>query len=131
MRTRTWVAPWRFPGPRAGAPGACWWCRSGVPTGRGGGTPAVVLILISDPDREKSGIARDLRALYGLTPAEADVAVALAEGKTLDRVAEERGVSRETVRFQLKAIYAKTGTSRQAELARLVLTAPVDFQRGR
>lgn len=57
--------------------------------------------------------------------------MALAEGKTLDRVAEERGVSRETVRFQLKAIYAKTGTSRQAELARLVLTAPVDFQRGR
>lgn len=56
----------------------------------------------------------------GLTPAEAAVAVGLAAGKSLAEIAEERGVKTETTRAHLKAIFGKTGTRRQVQLAALL-----------
>jgi len=58
----------------------------------------------------------------GLTPAEARVAVRMARGSSTARVARELGVSLETVRTHLKRIYAKLGTTRQADLVRILLT---------
>ena len=43
--------------------------------------------------------------------------------------AERRGVSRNTARGQLKRIFAKTGTNRQAELVRMVLQGPAGYAR--
>jgi DNA-binding CsgD family transcriptional regulator len=62
-----------------------------------------------------------LRALYGLTPAEAKVAAGLAEGRTSAEIAARHSVSIGTLRNQLKAVFFKTGARRQAELVRLVL----------
>jgi len=58
--------------------------------------------------------------VFGLTRAEAEVAVRVAEGKSLVAIADERGIARVTVRNQLKAIFLKTGTHRQSELGALL-----------
>lgn len=65
-----------------------------------------------------------LQALFGLTSAEADVAVALTRGEDVRAIAQRRGVASETVRGQLKSVLAKTGCARQAELVKLLLSGP-------
>lgn len=61
-----------------------------------------------------------LTRIFGLTPAEARLASMIAEGSTIETVAEELQISRETARTQLKAVFAKTSTHRQAELVALL-----------
>jgi|GEM_PF-6197589 len=61
-----------------------------------------------------------LRQAFGLTRAEAVVATMIAGGHTPAEIATHRNVSVETIRAQLRVLYAKTGTNRQAELVRLV-----------
>ena len=61
--------------------------------------------------------------LLGVTPAEASLVAALAQGKTLEEHAALRGISIGTARNQLKQALAKTGSSRQADLVRLALTS--------
>lgn len=60
---------------------------------------------------------------FGLTPAEQEVAEAIAYGEGTTAVAERRGVSITTVRSQVRAIYAKCGIENRAALAALVLGA--------
>lgn len=61
-----------------------------------------------------------LEQLYGLTPAEARLAQALCQGHAPAQAAERLGIGVGTMRSQLKAIFAKTGTGRQADLVRLL-----------
>lgn len=61
-----------------------------------------------------------LQRLFGLSPAEARVACGIVEGQTLAAMADAFGVSRETVRSQLKRVLAKSGADRQVELAVLL-----------
>ena len=65
-------------------------------------------------------IAARLRQLFGLTGAEATLALALLAGQRLDEIAEARNVRITTVRFQLRAILDKTGTRSQSDLVRLL-----------
>ncbi len=62
-----------------------------------------------------------LSASYGLTPAEARIALELVEGKKLAQIAIFFEISRTTVAFHMRNIFQKTGTSRQAELVALLL----------
>lgn len=62
-----------------------------------------------------------LRELFGLTAAEARFAVALAEGAAVEEIASRLGISMNTARTHLKAILAKTGTNRQAQLVAVLL----------
>jgi DNA-binding CsgD family transcriptional regulator len=55
-----------------------------------------------------------------LTAAEARLALRIGSGQSLHEAAEAETVTYETARTRLKSIFAKTGTSRQAELALLV-----------
>lgn len=61
-----------------------------------------------------------VRGLFDLTAAEARVASGVAEGLTPDQIAHRDGTSRETVRYQLKTVFAKTGVSRQSQLTALL-----------
>lgn len=61
-----------------------------------------------------------VQGLFDLTPAEARVARDIARGFSVPKTAVEGGVAESTVRTQLNAVYDKTGTSRQAELAALL-----------
>lgn len=78
------------------------------------------LLLVTDVTAPEAPTQELLAGLFDLTPAEARVARALASGMPLDRVATEFGVSVQTVRNQLGAVFHKTGTSRQVELLRLI-----------
>jgi len=65
-----------------------------------------------------------LRELFQLTRAQAQIAIFLADGGTIADYAAAANCSVETVRSHLKAIFAKTGVKRQAELAVLVHRTP-------
>lgn len=62
-----------------------------------------------------------LRHMYALTPAEVQVAAAIAEGETIKRYAERRRISPNTAASQLKRVFDKTGLRRQSELVRWLL----------
>jgi DNA-binding CsgD family transcriptional regulator len=64
-----------------------------------------------------------LRCHFGLTPAEARLALQLVAGETLRAAAVNLGISYETARTELKNIFNKTGTCRQAELVIVIVTA--------
>jgi PAS domain-containing protein/DNA-binding CsgD family transcriptional regulator len=82
------------------------------------------LILISDLERRPQVLGRRLVELFGLSPAEACLAVGLAAGKRLEDIAEERRVRMPTLRTQMRSILDKTGTDRQADLVRLIVGLP-------
>lgn len=79
------------------------------------------LLFIRDPEQAAIGRPGDLKALFGLTDAEARLAAALAEGGSLDEIADSTGVSIHTLRTHLKRLMHKTDVTRQSELVRLVL----------
>ncbi|MES9964976.1 MAG: helix-turn-helix transcriptional regulator [Candidatus Sedimenticola sp. 20ELBAFRAG] len=65
-----------------------------------------------------------IKSVYSLTDSEAHLLLGLVRGQTLAEIAEERGVTLHTVRAQLKSVFSKTGTKRQASLIKQVLTGP-------
>jgi DNA-binding CsgD family transcriptional regulator len=73
-------------------------------------------IVVVDPERRRSPEETLLCTLYDLTPAEARVARAIAQGLTVSAIAARFGLSPLTVRSQLKSVLAKTGSGRQSEL---------------
>lgn len=85
------------------------------------------LLFISDPENTPGVTTDSVRSLFGLTAAEAELAVALCGGQTLEKVARERGTSIHTIRSQLKSLFNKTGTRRQADLVSLLLSSPAYF----
>ncbi len=62
--------------------------------------------------------------LFRLTPAEANVALAMADGRAPEDVALEFGVAVSTIRAQLKAVYAKVGVKRQSDLVSALRSLP-------
>lgn len=84
------------------------------------------IVLIGDPSRPSVGAARLTRfaRIFGLTGAEAALVAAMADGLRLAEIADRRGVTRETVRTQLKHVFLKTGTNRQVDLIRSLMLVP-------
>lgn len=63
-----------------------------------------------------------LQNLFDLTASEAKLAARLCSGNgAMPEIAQEFGVSVNTVRTQLQSVYEKTGANRQVDLARLLL----------
>ena len=81
---------------------------------------AALLIIAHNEEKSSAPNQQQLQRLFGLSPAEARVALAVAAGKTLKTIASDFEVSRETVRSQLKMALAKTGVKRQLDLAVLL-----------
>ncbi|KQU65743.1 hypothetical protein ASC75_11045 [Aminobacter sp. DSM 101952] len=65
--------------------------------------------------------ANVLQALFDLTPSEARIASALADGRSIDAISTDFGIARETVRTHLRSIFAKSGVSKQSALVRLLI----------
>jgi DNA-binding CsgD family transcriptional regulator len=86
-----------------------------------------VLVCVSDLDVRGRIADESLRELFDLSRAEAKVAAALFEGATPKEAGEQLGISFYTVRGHLVRIFEKTGTSRQAELVRLLAAAAVPW----
>jgi DNA-binding CsgD family transcriptional regulator len=81
--------------------------------------PHTAVILV-DLDTTPRPTPEALQKIFGLTPAEARLAIEITRGKSLDDIAEGGHVSITTVRKQLASIFAKTYTHRQAELVSLL-----------
>jgi DNA-binding CsgD family transcriptional regulator len=80
-----------------------------------------VIVAITDPERRPPRRTDVLRAYFGLSRAEADVALAIVDGGRPDAVADRLCLSVATVRTHLRRLFAKTGTARQADLVRALL----------
>jgi DNA-binding CsgD family transcriptional regulator len=83
--------------------------------------PAGAMVFVTDPERPPLLGEGEIRVLFGLTPAEARLTRALAEGLDIARASHLFGVSIGTLRTRLKTIFEKTGTHRQVELIRVIV----------
>ncbi len=79
-------------------------------------------LFISKPDQGIEFPLDVLNCIYGLTPSESRLVVALVNGKSINRIAEQLTLSKNTVRNHLKSCFRKTGTRRQSELVALILS---------
>ncbi|MEI8163922.1 MAG: LuxR C-terminal-related transcriptional regulator [Betaproteobacteria bacterium] len=84
--------------------------------------PAVV-VFIRDPERKSQPSFELVRQLFDLTPAEARLALLLADGMTLDEAAEALEIRKNTIRAHLRSIFSKTGVKRQTTLVSLMLSS--------
>ena len=80
------------------------------------------LVLIDEPERPHRIDPRLIAATLGLTPGESQVAAWLAEGRSVDEMAQATGHTRGAIYWHLKQIYQKLHISRQPDLVRLVLS---------
>jgi DNA-binding CsgD family transcriptional regulator len=85
-----------------------------------GDTAAVLLLLALDPESRPEPSCGLLSQAFGLTQTEGLVAIGVASGKSLSKIAASRGVKIGTVRAHLKAIFSKTHTRGQADLTRVL-----------
>ena len=94
----------------------------GVPSPDYGARHVAALVLLVEPGRhprlDPDVVARTL----GLTPAESQVAVWLADGKSVRDIALATGLTEGAIDWHLKQIYKTLPISRQVDLVRLVLS---------
>lgn len=82
---------------------------------------AAAAVFLQDPRAVVALPGEAFAKLYGLTPSELRVALAMAPGLQPKDIADLYGVSLATVKSHLAKIFAKTGTSRQSDLVALIL----------
>lgn len=81
--------------------------------------PRVMLVMRSAADLPELALA-PLRQALGLTKAEAQIAIRLANGAPRDTIAAERSSSPSTLATQIRSILSKGDVTREAELVALV-----------
>ena len=102
-------------------------------TSQGGMRHVVQVLPLRAPDRcaavfvakatfEGSPCPEIIRRAYGLTPTELRVLLAIVESGGVPQVAAALGIANSTVRTHLGRLFSKTGTSRQADLVKLVVS---------
>lgn len=85
------------------------------------------LVIVVDPDREVAPQPEMLAQLYGFTRAEAEVAALMGRGLSLEEASDSLGISKHTGRAHLRAIFAKTGATRQSGLVRMLMRSVDEF----
>ena len=84
--------------------------------------PAVI-VFIRDPDFRLGDVAQAVRDLFDLTHTEAALLMRLVNGRSLPDAAADMQIRHSTARAHVRAIFAKTGQSRQSSLIRQVLNS--------
>lgn len=82
--------------------------------------PTVVVILEPQRNVHRTFDLAEFRDMHALTTAEVRALKGLIGGKSADEIAAEAGLSRETIRSQIKSLYAKTNAASQVDLIRMV-----------
>jgi DNA-binding CsgD family transcriptional regulator len=97
-------------------------CLALVAVPAGGFTPdrPFVLVFAAKPCDDALPDIRQLRSQFGLTDAQAKLAIEIAKGEGLRASTRRLGIAMSTGRSHLKQIFQKTETRRQAELVRLI-----------
>jgi len=82
----------------------------------------IAALFISTADHQHNVSLDILKGLFSFTKAESQLASALANGHSLETYADKQGISKNTVRNQLKSCFNKTGVKRQADLVKLIVS---------
>jgi len=82
--------------------------------------PTIVILMERSGSMAAPYDPQQFAGTYKLTPAEMRALQGIVEGKSVNQIADEASVSRETIRSQLKSLYAKVGVNGQTDLLRLV-----------
>jgi DNA-binding CsgD family transcriptional regulator/PAS domain-containing protein len=80
-----------------------------------------LMVFIRSPQQKTAVSVDSLINLYQLTLTEAKLTSVLVEGKSINEISAELGITRNTARAHLRSIFLKTGVTRQAMLVSLVL----------
>ena len=84
----------------------------------------IVAVVVGDPELELRPNAGVLKHLFGLTPRECTIAGIVMNGRGPESIVRELRITANTARGHMKAIMSKTGTKRQSELVRFLLSSP-------
>jgi len=84
---------------------------------------AAAAMFVQDPEVAPLMPGEAFAKLYGLTAGELRVLLAMAPGLGLTEAADMLGIGESTARTHLQRIFAKTGTSKQVELTRLLMSS--------
>src|SRR5215510_11271760 len=87
---------------------------------------AVAAVFVHKAVLDLTSLPEVIAKEYGLTPAELRVLFAIIEVGGVGKVAKVLGSSQATVKTHLRHLFKKTGTSRQAELVKLMTTYVCD-----
>ncbi|MEZ5568851.1 MAG: helix-turn-helix transcriptional regulator [Halioglobus sp.] len=82
-----------------------------------------IAVYLSDPELRQIDQSRLVEEAFGLTPQEARLVIALANGGTLEKFASDTGVSKNTARSHLYASFRKVGVTQQSSLVSHVIRA--------
>jgi DNA-binding CsgD family transcriptional regulator len=88
--------------------------------GERGLLPPGAILIFTDAERERESKLERLRERFGLTAAEARLALEIARGDGREAAAHRAGITLGTARTHLQRIFDKVGVHRQAELVSLV-----------
>jgi DNA-binding CsgD family transcriptional regulator len=91
------------------------------------GDGSCLALFLANPAPSGGPDPESLRDRFQLTPAEAALTMQLAEGASLIDAARLLDIAHNTARSHLRAIFAKTGTHRQAQLVHLLRTTMSGF----
>ena len=93
-----------------------------VPPPDYGARHVAALVLLVEPGHHPRVDPAVVARALGLTPAESQVAVRLAAGKSVRDIARATGLTEGAIYWHLKQIYQRLPISRQVDLVRLVLS---------
>jgi DNA-binding CsgD family transcriptional regulator len=85
--------------------------------------PGGAALFLSGEQLQRSVSIGTFARLYSLSRAELALVAELLEGLSIAESAARLGIAENTARVQLRSVFAKTDTHRQADLMRLVLTS--------
>lgn len=85
------------------------------------------IVLVCSTDVRVQVSADALMDLYALTPAEARITTELVRGKRISEIAKDLSLSEQTLRGELRNVFQKTETNRQAELISVILAGVAGF----
>ncbi|HNC69862.1 MAG TPA: helix-turn-helix transcriptional regulator, partial [Pseudomonadales bacterium] len=87
------------------------------------------VVFIHNAEQPLARVTDVIGKVYGLSDQEAELVEAIAAGDSPEEIAHAAGRSIIAVRSQLKRVFRKTGTTKQAELMKLVLSGPIAMVR--
>jgi DNA-binding CsgD family transcriptional regulator len=86
-----------------------------------------ILVFVDLDSQSSSSDGAVLRRCFGLSAAEVKLALGLANGKSLEELAEGLAITKDTARHQLKSVFLKLDVHRQSELVALLAKLPKMF----
>jgi len=84
-------------------------------------SPAVAVFISVEEGAQTPAPVETIRKLFELTHKEAQLALCLANGRSLQEAAGDLGITLNTARAHLRSTFSKTGIDRQARLVRAIL----------